>query len=208
MNKFRLNRLTPLTGLAAIALLIMTLTKIGMNDYLPSNEKITAFLDDHVGQMGIWVYVGLLASFLMVWFAGGLSSDLEKGNSNIGHLTRIAFGGGLATGIVMAIIFAIASAAFDRASVAGGGISPEGATTLYDLQSSLAGTALPLSLALFAGAVGVSIIQSNRFPLWFGWFGVLAALTSLSPIGYLGQVVPMIWLAIASVWLFIQGLSV
>jgi len=207
MDKFRLSKLTPLTGLTAVALLIVSLTKIGMNNYLPSVDSVVTFLDDNAAQLGSWVYIGLLAAFLMVWFAGSVSSAVDTGDGNTERLARIAFGGGLATGIVMAITFAMTSAASDRAGIAGGGISPEGAITLYDLRSSLMGTALPLTLALFAGAAGAAIIQSDRFPSWFGWLGLLAALASLSPIGYLGQVVPMIWLSIASVWIFIQGFS-
>jgi len=207
MNKFRLSQLAPLTGIVAVALLIVSLTTIGMNNYLPSVDSLVAFLDDNAAQMGTWVYIGLLAAFLMVWFAGSLSSAIDTGKGDAGRLARVAFGGGLATGIVMAVTFAMTSAAADRAGSAGGGISPEGATTLYDLRSSLVGAALPFTLALFAGAAGAAIIQSRKFPAWFGWLGVLAALASLSPVGYLGQVVPMIWLAIASIWLFVQEMS-
>lgn len=208
MNKFRLSQLAPLTGIVAVTLLVSSLTAVGLNNYLPSVDYIFTFLDDNAAQMGTWVYVGLLAAFLMVWFAGSVSSAIDTGEGDTGRLARIAFGGGLATGIVMAITFAMTSAAMDRASNARSGISPEGATTIYDLRSSLIGGALPFALALFAGAAGTAIIRSGRFPAWFGWLGILAALASMSPIGYLGQVMPMIWLAIASVWLFIRGLSV
>jgi hypothetical protein len=207
MNKFRLSQLAPLTGIVAVVLLIVSLTTIGMNNYLPSVDSIVTFLEDNAAQMGTWVYIGLLAAFLMVWFAGSLSSAIDTGEGDTNRLARITFGGGLATGIVIAITFAMTSAAADRAGSAGGGISPEGAPTLYDLRSSLVGGALPFTLSLFAGAAGAAIIRSGRFPAWFGWLGVLAALASLSPVGYLGQVVPMIWLAIVSVWLFVRGLS-
>jgi len=206
MNKFRLSQLAPLSGVAAVALLIVGLTMTGMNNYLPSVDSIVAFLEDNSAQLGTWVYAGLLAAFLMVWFAGSVSTVIDTGEGDVGRLARIAFGGGLATGIVMAITFAMTSAASDRAGSLGG-ISPEGATTLYDLRSSLVGGALPASLALFAGAAGAAIIRSGGFPAWFGWLGILAALASVSPVGYLGQVVPMIWLAIASIWLFMRGLS-
>jgi len=206
MNKFRLSQLAPLTGIVAVALLVVSLTTIGMNNYLPPVDSVVAFLDDNAAQMGTWVYIGLLSAFLMVWFAGSMSSAIDTGEGDTGRLARIAFGGGLATGIVMAVTFAMTSAAADRAGSAAG-ISREGATTLYDLRSSLTGAALPFALALFAGAAGAAIIRSGRFPMWFGWLGVLAALASLSPIGYLGQIGPMIWIAIASVWLFVQGLS-
>jgi len=206
MNKFRLSQLAPLTGIAAVALLIGSLTTIGMNNYLPSVDSVFTFLNDNASQMGIWIYAGLLSAFLMVWFAGSVSSAIDTGKDNVGQLVRITFGGGLATGIVMAAIFAMTSAATDRAGSVGG-ISAEGAITLYDLRSSLVGAALPFTLALFTGAAGGAIIRSSRFPAWFGWLGVLAAIASLSPVGYLGQVVPMIWIAIASIWLFMRGLA-
>ena len=206
MNKFRLSQLAPLTGFVAVTLLIVSLTMVGLNNYLPSVDSIVAFLDDNAAQMGTWVYIGLLSAFLMVWFAGSMSSTIDTGEGDAGRLAQITFGGGLATGIVMAITFAMTSAAADRAGSAAG-ISREGATTLYDLRSSLTGAALPFALALFAGAAGVAMIRSGKFPAWFGWLGVLAAVASLSPVGYLGQIGPMIWLAIASVWLFVRGLS-
>jgi hypothetical protein len=206
VNKFRLSQLAPLTGIVSVALLIVGLTTIGMNDYLPSVDRVVAFLNDKAAQMGTWVYLGLLSAFLMVWFAGSVSSASDSGEGDAGRLARIAFGGGLAAGIVLALTFAMTSAAADRASSAGG-ISPEGATTLYDLRSSLVGAALPISLALFAGAAGAAILRNKVFPAWLGWLGVLAALAALSPVGYLGQVGPMLWIAIASIWLSVRGLS-
>jgi len=206
MNKFRLHQLAPLTGILAVVLLIVSLTAIGMNDYLPSIDSIVAFLENNSAQASTYLYLGLLASFLMVWFAGTMSSAIAFGEGDTKRLARISFGGGLATGIVMAVTFAMTSAAIDRAGSAGG-ISREGATTLYDMRSSLVGGALPVTLALFTGAAGAAIMHSGSFPAWFGWLGVLAALFSLSPVGYLGQILPMIWLATASVWLFVRGLS-
>lgn len=94
-----------------MTLLRLGLTIVGMNDYLPSVDRIVSFLNDNAGEMGTWVYLGLLSAVSMVWFAGSVSSAIDTGEGDAGRLVRIAFGGGLATGIVTAITFAMTSEA-------------------------------------------------------------------------------------------------
>jgi hypothetical protein len=195
-----------LTGIVAVALLIVGLTTGSMNDYLPSVDRIVAFVSDRAGQSAVGNYLGTLSTFLLMWFAGSVSSALDTGEGDSRRLAQIALGGGLACGLVAAVTFAMASASMGRAGSAAG-ISAEGATTLYDLRSSLIGETLPLTMALFVGAASAAILRNKVFPAWFGWLGVLAALASLSPVGYIGQLGPMVWIAIASVWLFVKGLS-
>lgn len=204
MSKFRLSQLAPLTGIVAVVLLILGLSMVGMNEYLPSVDQATAFLKNNAHEKGIWDYLGLVSSAFMVWFAGSMSSAVDTGEGDAGRLARITFGGGLAVGIVVAVAFATTVAAADRSA---SGISPEEAVTMYDLRSGLTGAALPVSLGLFSGAAGAAIIRSGRFPAWFGWLGVLAGLAALSPFGYILQVGPLAWIAIVSVWLFVRGLA-
>jgi hypothetical protein len=206
MNKFRISQLAPLTGIVAMVLLLLGLIMVGLNEYLPSADQATAFLNNNAHLMGVWDYLGLLSSVFMVWFAGSLSSTLDTGEGDAGRLARIAFGGGLAAGIVVAITFATTVAAADRAASIGG-VSPEQAITMYDLRSSLTGAALPVSLGLFAGAAGAAIIRSDRFPAWFGWLGIVAGLAAVSPFGYYLLIVAQVWIAVTSVWLFVRGLS-
>jgi hypothetical protein len=185
---------------------------VGPNEYMPSAEQVTTFLNNNAHQMGSlwdylgWDYLGLVSSVFIIWFAASVSSAVDTGEGDAGRLAHLTFGGGLAVGIVVAISFAMIMAAADR-SASASGISPEEALTVVDLRGSLTGAALPVSLALFAGAAGAAIIRSRRFPAWFGWLGVLAALAALSPFGYILLVGPLAWIAIASVWLFMRGLS-
>lgn len=96
---------------------------VGMNEYLPSVDQATAFLNN-AHEKGIWDYLGLMSSAFMVWFAGSLSSAVDTGEGDAGRLARISFGGGLMVGIVVAITFATTVAAADRTATAGG-VSPE-----------------------------------------------------------------------------------
>lgn len=205
MNRFRLSQVASLTGILSVALQIgVSLVIFMKTDYLPGADDIVTFLSGSGEQSYVWPYLGMLGAFMMMWFAGCLSSAIDIGGGELERLKLITLGGGLATGSVMAVTFAVTSVSLARAGTAAG-ISPAGATTLYDLQGSLFGQALPVTMAVFVGGASAAILRNKAFPMWFGWLGVLAALGALSPIGYSLALGSMAWIAVASVWLFVRG---
>lgn len=206
MNNSRLNQMAPLTGVVATVLIVLAETLVSTGGYLPPADKIVAALNGSGSRASVGTYLGALSAFFLIWFAGSLRSALHEREGGAGRLSEVAFGGGVAAGLTLAIAFAVASAAIGRAG-SPGSISPEGAVTLHDLRSALLGEALPLSLAVLVGASAAASIRTAVFPIWFGWVGVLAALASLSPVGYLGQIAALVWVATVSIWLSARKIS-
>ena len=197
MNHLRLSRFAPLSGLAAAVLIVAGIFLVGSGRYPPPNEVEIAAMTGSESSTPVGRYVGALSVFLLIWFAGSLRSALRQHEEEPGRLSAVAFAGGIVTGAVLAVAFAISPS----------GISPSGAAALYSLRSQLLGEALPLGLAILVGAAGVVSLRSAAFPAWFGWFSVLAALASLSPYGFYGQVAAMLWIVIVSIWLFVRETS-
>ena len=203
MVRFRLHACAPLTGLAAMVLLITSVVMIGAGGYLASPAEILAAATDP-GQVAVGAYLGGMAVFLLVWFSGTLYGSLRTADGMAPVTALIQFGGGVLVAASLALVLAAATATVDRAG-AEGGIEVADAVALYDLRAGLLGEAMPAGLALMVGSVGVASAGGRVFPSWFGWLSIVIALVSLSPFGFLGQTAAVLWVAIVSVWLTVRG---
>jgi hypothetical protein len=205
MNNSRLSQWAPLTGVVAAVLIVLGGIMTGMGDYLPpANEVVASLVNNSNAPFG--VYLGELSAFFLFWFAGSLRSALHEQENEAGQISTVAFGGGVAAGVVLLVVFASASAALGRAGALGG-ISTEGAVTLHELRSALLGEALPVSLAIMVGAAALAAFYTKAFPAWFGWLSGVVALICLSPIGFAGQIAALVWIAAVSIWLAVRRMS-
>ena len=80
----------------------------------------------------------------------------------------VAFGGGVASGVTLAIGFSAILASGARAGTEGG-ITPVEAVTMYDLYGQILGQGFAITMAVFIGATGVVSLRTAIFPKWFGW---------------------------------------
>lgn len=206
MKSSRFEQLETLSGAVSVGLLILAVVLVGIYDYLPPADRVADFLSANSTRVMTGGYLGALGAFFLVWFAGSLRSALREREGAPGRLSEVAFGGGVAAGVALVTGFATLTIAAERAGV-GGGISAEGAVTLYDLWSGIAGLVLPISLAVLVGAAAVVSLRRAMFPAWFGWVSAVVALASLSPVGYLGQILAVVWVLAVSVWLYAWGAS-
>jgi hypothetical protein len=200
----RIEGLAPLTGVVWVALLILGRVTIGLADFLPPADMVVDYLMGSFRRVMWGGWVGRLSAFFLIWFAGSLRSTLSQREGAPGKLSEVAFGGGAATSGPLAVGFTIMTTAGHRPEV-DGGISTAEAVTLYDVWTVITGHVVPVSLAALVGAAGVVSLRRAVFPSWFGWTGVVIALGCLSPIGYLAQVLAMVWLLLVSVWLYARG---
>lgn len=79
--------------------------------------------------------------------------------------------------------------------------------TLNDLSGAFQGGLYGIALAVMIGATAVVSLRHKAFPSWFGWVSALLTLILLSPFGYVGLYVSVLWLAGASIWLYMRGRS-
>jgi hypothetical protein len=206
MNESRFERLAPLTGLVAIILLLVGTVLIGLYDYLPPADEIADYLSANPGRIATGSYLGGISAFFLIWFAGSFRAALREHESGNGWVSEVAFGGGVAGGVIAILLFTSIGSTALRAG-AEGGITPIGAITLYDLWSQLGGLAYPITMAVFIGATAVVSLRTSMFPSWFGWVSALIALGLLTPVSYIVISLAMIWVFVVSVWLYVRGRS-
>lgn len=206
MNASRLDRVAPLTGLVTIILLLAGTFLIGLYDFLPPAEKIADHLGANPDRVYVGSYLAALSAFFLIWFAGRVRAALREREGGDGWVSEVAFGGGVAGGVMVLLTFtSIGSTALRAGTEAG--ISPIGAITLYDFWSQLGGLAFPVSMAVFIGATAVVSLRTSLFPGWFGWASALIALGLLTPFSYAVISLGMVWVLVVSIWLYVRGRS-
>jgi hypothetical protein len=207
MNESRFERITPLTGAVSAGLILIGILVFNYYEFLPPAEQIAEFLNGNATQVSTGGYIGSLAAFFLIWFAGSVRSALLKQEGGTGQLSTIAFGGGVAASIAMGISFIGIFAAGLRAS-APDGISPIGAVAMYDFWSQLTGQLFSIFMAVFIGSTAAVSLRSGLFPAWFGWLSILVAVGLLTPFAYAILAFAIVWLLVVSIWLYLKGTPV
>lgn len=204
MNRSLLERLAPLSGVIAVALVILGAVVISNYDYLPPAEKAANFMNGNPTRISTGAYIASISAFFLVWFAGSVRSGLIEKEGGSGRLSTIAFGGGVMAATAMGTSFSAILSAGLRAG-APGGISPIGAVTMYDFWGQVTGQMFAISLAVLIGATAVVSLRFGAFPGWFGWVSVLITIGLLTPFAYFVLFFAMVWLLAVSIWLYIRG---
>jgi hypothetical protein len=150
-----------------------------------------------------------LAGAALLWFAGSLWASLRRLEPDPGRLSAIAFGGGVASAMLLFAGEATLLAPFTVVA-----IESEVAfdPTLHGVLSAMGFTAI--NFALLASAVMVvatSLVAMRRdaFPTWFTWVGFIVALAlALNSLYFFGLFVWIGWVLLASVLLLTRGAHV
>lgn len=198
------DRYAPLTGLLVVLLLIASMSLLATLDYRPPARRAIELFSRSPRRLALGANLGSLAAFFMIPFSGTVFRALREAEGRDGWLPAVALGGGIAFAIVLALGIATYWAGFARAATEGG-LSPEGATILYDLYSDIIGGASSIMLAAFIGATALAAWRSGLFPPWLGWSSLLITLGLLTTYHYLFQPLTVLWLGVVSVLLYLQG---
>ena len=206
MNFSSLARLAPLTGVVAVALLATGAALLGIYDYLPAADRLRGMISDNATNVAIGGYLGSLAAFFLIWFAGTVFEALREREGGAGRLSLVALGGGVASGATLAIGFSAIFASGARAG-AESGIGPVEAVTLYDLYGQVLGQGFAITMAVFIGATAVIVLRHGAFPAWFGWVSAAVAVGLLTPFAYVALAPTLVWLVVLSIWLYLRRRS-
>jgi hypothetical protein len=156
------------------------------------------------GLLLMYSLVGLAAAALL-WFAGGLRASLRRMEPTPGHLSAIAFGGGVASATLLLSGGAALLTPFTAVA-----IESEEAfdPTLHGVLGALGFTAINHALIASAVTVVASSLAAMRwggFPAWFAWLGFIVALALVANILYFfGLFVWVAWVLLASSLLLIR----
>jgi hypothetical protein len=207
MNESGLEKFAPLSGAVSVALIVIGVLVFNYYEFLPPAEKMAEFLNGNSSRVSTGGYLGSIAAFFLIWFAGSVRSALIEREGGTGRLSTIAFGGGLAASVALGISF-IGIAASGLRAGAPGGISADNAVAMYDFWSQLTGQLFAIFMAVFIGATAVISLRSGLFPAWFGWVSALVAFGLLTPFAYLVLAFAIVWLLVVSIWLYLRSMSI
>lgn len=183
MESSRSARLEPLSGALAVVLVVVGAVLFGFYTYLPSPADIADHLTENSTRVQIGGYVGVVASFLMVWFAGSVRTLLRRHEGGDSRLGAIAFGGTVSAGVGLALVFGLMIAAGARAGT-DSGIGEAEAVTLYDTYASLFTAVLGVGMAALVGSLSIAGLRGGFVRPWVGLVGAVIAIGSISPLAY------------------------
>jgi hypothetical protein len=192
-------RLAPLTG---IGVLVFGLAGLIVLEGPAGRPEIDVEPSAFISYFGDRDAV-ILGSFLMmvsvaffVWFVGVLRSALRRGEGEAGWLSAIAYGGGIATAILIAALPGVSAlGAMDAEQ-----LSPESAKTLFLVGDAFLYPATVTASVLVA-ATGLAALRTGGLPRWLAWASLaLAAWLLIPPLGSAGGTPenPAAWTGLAA----------
>jgi len=198
------NRIAPLSGLAAVILVVASALTTGNVDFMPPTSDVLEFYAQAPRRIMVGAYLGILASFFLIWFAGSVYRHIRDRGAFADRLAVTSLGGGMAAGVLLAVAQVVNNSAAERVMIHGD-IDPGSATTLFDLSGGLLGSAVPLGLAVLLGALGLSQVGPGGQHRGIGWVSSIIAAGLISPLSWLVMVAGFAWCAVLSVLLYRVG---
>jgi hypothetical protein len=199
----RWEALTPLTGVAAVALWCLSLALVEGVTNPPSEdatpEKALAYFREEERGIFLSSFLFALGSLFFVWFVGSLRATLAAAEGGVARVAHIAFGAGLAFAL-LTLLFALPPSvgAFSQED-----LSPAAAESLFYLDDVFF-VAAQFTAVPFLLAAGLVAWRTDALPRWLATLSLAVAAVLLLPLGgvfALGVGVPL-WAVATSVVLW------
>jgi hypothetical protein len=194
-----LRRLAPLSGVLFAALLVVTFTTPETPGVHDSGAQVISFYKDHHTRLLVGDLCGGLAVVFFLFFISSLRSFFRDKQGADG-LSMSAFAGG--------ILIAVGGAVFTSLDVslidARHDITPQAAQALNVLSNDFF-FPFEIGLVVFSFSIGLAIIASAALPKWLGWVMVALGILALTPIGFFGFFVVLLWSAIVGILIYRRG---
>jgi len=188
-------QLASLTGLAAVALLVVSAIVGGETPGADetADAVVSFYLEDESAQTTSSILAAYGALFL-IFFVSVLRGRLRLEEGVGGAASATAFAGGLilALGLLLfaGLTFTLADAA--------GTLDPSAAQAISALNSNLFFPTAAGTEALLIGA-GIAMIRGAAFPTWLGAVAIVIAILGLTPIGFFALLAALVWIVVVSV---------
>jgi hypothetical protein len=201
----RLERLSALAGIAAVALWVVGFVLAQAITSPPSDSatdaQILAWVQDKSGYItgGGWLF--MIGCGCYVWFAGTLRSRLAAAEGGVATFSTIAFAGG-----VVAAVFAMGLPGGDfAAAINQSDISAATAGALHHV-GDVFFAVTEISAAVMLTAVGVVVLRTRVLPrAWAVVSLVLAVVLLIGPIGWLAVLVGLPAWTVVTVGLLLRS---
>lgn len=175
----RAEQLAPLTGIAVLVLGLAGLIVLEGPADRPELDAPRAVILAYFGDRDTVIFGSfllMLAAVFFLWFVGVLRAVLRRAEGDVGRLSAIAYGGGVAAAAFMLAVPAsnVAGALFAEQ------LSPEGAQTFYLFGDAFLYPAA-MAAAVLVAATALVAIRTGALPRWLAWLSLALALWLLIP---------------------------
>lgn len=202
----RWDRLKDLSAPAAFAFLAAS-AAIGRSlSHLPAPERTISNAQQNRWGVLIGGYMATVASLLLLVFSARLRERLKADQAEVGLLPDLAFGGGVATSVLLGGASMLPVAIAERGPI-DGRISPDVAAFANDVGTLMMGKVAPMTMAAMTGATTLVAHQQRTLPRWLTGSGAAITIGLLSPLNFLFVVFGLIWIAVLGAVLATQGTS-
>jgi hypothetical protein len=199
----RLERLAPLTGVLAVALIVAAF--VVFPDEVPETDegvaKIVDFWRDNDTEAGISSVLLALSAVPMVWFGASMRQVLSRAAAGRTRLGDVAFAGlivfaGAGALVGGALQFAAAESADD--------VTPTAIETLNAINVNFWFPYI-VGIAIFMLATGIASLRHRALHPALGWTALALGILGLTPVGFFAFLAAGLWIAVAGVVLFLRG---
>jgi hypothetical protein len=196
----RWSRRVPLTGILFVGFLVATLA-LSWNtpDDKASAAKVVSYWHSHRSQLMTANVLGAYAVVFWLFFTGSLRTFMRRAGVGDG-LTTTAYAGAILFGVGGAILSAFGFALANEINH----LDASGAHTLNVIQNGLF---FPLAAgqAVFGIATAIAILRTRALPVWLGWLALAFGVVSITPVGFFGTFVLLLWSVVVSVLVYRRG---
>jgi hypothetical protein len=198
MTRSRWERFAPLTGVLFFAFIaaVFVLDNNTPNDD-DSTASVVSYWSAHTSKATIAGLCGFFAVLFLIWFGGSLRRALLRAEGGDGRLSMLAFGGILVLGTGGAIASSLDFTLGQVATEVPAGVVQTLSVLDQDLFFPLA---LGFALTLFA--TGLCTIRYGAMPKWLGWASIVIGILNITPLGFFGIVLSLLWVLVVSIILF------
>jgi hypothetical protein len=203
MSAWRWERYAPLAGVAAVVFWIVGFLLFVSTDVEGADTaaEILAGYKNDEGTILLAAWVFVFGGVLFLWFLGTLRARLRAAEGAPGHLTAVAFAGGIA-----AAVFLMSLPLGDVSGALADNLEPAAAQALNEIGTAFFVGAEFSALALVV-ATALLVLRTGVLPRWLAWVSLLLGLWLLiGPIGWLGLIFGFpLWVIVVSVLLWRQA---
>jgi len=185
-----------LTGIVFAALLVVTFASPSTPDIHDTGAQVIAHYQDHHSAHLIGDLCGGLGVIFFIFFVSSLRSFFRDKEGGEG-LATAAFAGGIFIGIGGAIFTSLDVALIDARNH----ITPQAAQALNVLSNDFF-FPFEIGLVIFSICIGLTVLATGALPKWLGWVAIVIGVLALTPVGFFGFFVIMIWSVIVSILVF------
>lgn len=195
-------RLVPLSGVVAVALIVAAFViggeTPGTDDSL---EEVVSYYEDNDTEIAIAAGLLGIGAFFFLVFSTTVAGLLRRAQGESGGSSALSFAGGIVFA-VGATIFA--GAGFAAADAADQNVEPTVVQALNVLNSDMFFT-VAVGAGAFLLGTGIATLKTGALPRWLGWSAVVFGVLALTPLGFFGFLLLLLWTLIASVMLYMRA---